>query len=255
MNAYLISLCALIIFVTIIFVIALVKKDNGIIDMFWGIAFIITALGSLFISKNISFQLVIIILLVSLWGLRLSYHIFKRNYKKEEDFRYANFRKEWKKLFNIRVYFQIFILQALLSFIISLPIISLVNSDSKLTFLNIFGIIIWIVGFTFEVVGDRQLKFFIKNRKDKNSIIKTSLWKYTRHPNYFGEVLLWWGIFVIAYNSNLLIIISPITITFLLLFVSGVPMLEKKYERNEKYLQYKKETNKFIPWFKKVGDK
>ena len=255
MNIYLISLISLITFISIIYVIALIKKDNGIIDIFWGSTFIVTTLITLLYSKNINITSIIVSGLVIIWGSRLTYHIFKRNYGKPEDFRYANFRRDWKKLFHLRMYFQVYILQALLSFTISLPIIYLSTINTDLSLINIFGILVWLVGFGFEVKGDRQLKQFLKVRTDKNQVLNTGLWRYTRHPNYFGESLLWWGIFLIAFNDNIFIIISPIIITFFLLSISGVPMLEKKYENNQNYQEYKKQTNKFIPWFKKVGER
>lgn len=254
MNIYLVSFIFLIMLVSFIFIVALYKKNNGIIDSFWGITFIQTVIIGLVMTSDITLKMLVISIFVIMWGLRLSYHVFKRNYKKEEDFRYANFRREWKRYFNLRAYFQIFILQAILSFVISIPIIYTASSPSSLSYINMIGIFIWIVGFMFEVVGDKQLKEFLKVRKDK-AVMDSGLWKYTRHPNYFGEALLWWGIFLIAFDNNVLIMISPLTITFLLLFVSGVPLLEKRYEGDALYEEYKKRTNKFIPWFKKVGAK
>ncbi|MDD3995458.1 MAG: DUF1295 domain-containing protein, partial [Bacilli bacterium] len=157
---------------------------------------------------------------------------------------------------NINAYFKIFMLQGLLMSIISLPIIFFNASNlEKLNLLNIFGIIIWIIGYIFEVVGDYQLKKFIKNSNNKGKIMTSGLWKYTRHPNYFGESVMWWGIFLITINSSLgyFGIISPIFITFLLVFVSGIPLLEKKYENNKEFQEYAKKTSKFIPWFVKKG--
>lgn len=141
-------------------------------------------------------------------------------------------------------------LQALFMAIISTPIL-LVNvySKSGITVFDIIGLIIWIVGFVFESAGDAQLAMFKRNPKNRGHVMKSGLWKYTRHPNYFGEATMWWGIFVISLSVRYgyIAIISPITITLLLLFVSGVPLLEERYEGNEEYQEYAKVTSKFFP--------
>ncbi len=130
------------------------------------------------------------------------------------------------------------------------------SSDiASLRVVDFIGLFIWIIGFLFQSIGDYQLKQFVSNRENKGRIIKSGLWKYTRHPNYFGEATMWWGIFVIGLNpssnAGLYGIFSPLIITYMLLFVSGVPMLEKKYKDNEEFQKYAKVTNKFVPWFPK----
>ena len=138
----------------------------------------------------------------------------------------------------------------LLLTIISIPIF-IVNFSTLegLVILDYIGIIIWIVGYYFEVTGDAQLKAFISKKENKGKLMKSGLWKYTRHPNYFGEATMWWGIFLIAFNVGGIFpaIISPLLITYLLLFVSGVPLLEKKYKDHPEWPEYSRKTSKFIP--------
>lgn len=144
-------------------------------------------------------------------------------------------------------------LQGFLLLLIAYPLI-LVNVYPKVGFniVDIMGLAIWLVGFFFEVVGDYQLSQFIKHeKKSKGDIMRKGLWRYSRHPNYFGEALLWWGIFLIVLSTRYgwAAVFSPIIIDYLLLKVSGVPLLEKRYKDNQKYQQYAQKTNKFIPWF------
>ncbi|HDP99981.1 MAG TPA: DUF1295 domain-containing protein, partial [bacterium] len=193
--------------------------------------------------------------LVTIWGLRLAIHIFLRNKGKPEDFRYRNMRERWGSKAGIKSYTHVFLLQGFLLLLIAYPVI-IVNQHHQyeITPFDLLGITLWIVGFLFEVIGDWQLKRFIKYKKcESNQILKTGIWRYTRHANYFGESLVWWGIFfiVLSVPNGWWAIFSPVLITFLLLKVSGVPLLEKKYQDNKEFQYYAKKTNKFIPWFPK----
>jgi steroid 5-alpha reductase family enzyme len=188
--------------------------------------------------------------LVSIWGLRLTWHIFVRNRGKSEDYRYLAWRKEWGKWFYIRSYFQVYLLQGLFLFLIVSPVLLInKNAGGSLELLDFLGVIVWLIGFYFEVVGDAQLARFIKNPENKGKLMQDGLWAYTRHPNYFGEVTQWWGIWLIAISTpgGWLGIIGPITITFLILKVSGIPMLEQKMEKNPAFESYKKRVSMFFP--------
>jgi len=237
---------------TLWYVFAVILKNSSIVDIGWGLGFVVLAVYS-FIQK-ITLPSAVITAIVSIWGFRLAYHIFRRNFKKPEDFRYANFRKEWGKTYYIRAYFQLFLFQGLLMFLISLSFLY-ANSAAKIEIYPLFfiGSAVWVIGFFFEVVGDLQLKRFIKNPNNKGKLIDTGLWQYTRHPNYFGEATMWWGIFLMALacNAPFFTVISPITITFIIRFVSGVPMLEKSLEKKPGFNEYKRRTNIFIPWLPK----
>ena len=253
MNVYILSIIFIFIYMSVFFIVAQKIKNNSIVDVAWGLGFVLISIITYIYNGVFNIINLLPNILVVIWGLRLAFHIFKRNFKKEEDFRYAKWRKDWGTFFLIRSYLQIFMLQGFFMFIISLPIIYNNSLNIKeLSIINYFGIIVWIIGFLFEAVGDYQLKMFIKDVKNKNHIMTKGLWKYTRHPNYFGEATMWWGIFMLAVGSgSLLTIISPILITYLLVFVSGVPLLEKKYENNLEFIEYKKKTSIFIPWFVK----
>lgn len=247
-SAYLV-----LVYMTLFFIVATIIKKNSIVDVGWGMGFVLITWFTFFKFGSNSFSQIITSALVSLWGLRLAFHILKRNWGKPEDFRYQNWRKEWGQWVIPRSFLQIFMLQGLFMLIISLPIIFTNSFSGAIDQLWMFvGLIIWIKGFIWEAVGDHELRQFIKTKKP-GQIMTKGLWKYTRHPNYFGEAMMWWGIFVIAMSGTnaLITIISPITITFLLRFVSGVPMLEKKYAGNKDFEAYKKKTNAFIPWLPK----
>ena len=237
----------------VFFIIGVIKKNNSVVDIGWGLGFVLASYFVLLNTGNINFRSIIVTLFVTIWGLRLSYHIYKRNKGKEEDFRYAKWRENWN-YFYVRSFFQIFILQGLLLFLIVSSVIN-INSNvaASLTAFDFIGIAIWIIGFTFEALGDKQLRDYIsKPESEKDGhIMKEGLWKYTRHPNYFGEATMWWGIFIIglSISGSWIFIISPITMTYLLLYVSGVPLLEERYADDEEFQEYAKTTNKFFPWF------
>lgn len=257
MNLLVVSIITIFLHMNIFFLISMKKKNNGLVDIAWGLGFVLVSLVTLmFSTQDINLRILIPNFLVLLWGLRLSYHLFKRNWNKEEDFRYAKWRKEWKDTFVIRSYFQVFMLQGLLMFLISYPIVlNNMSGFTELVLIDYIGISVWVIGFLFQTIGDAQLKEFISNPNNKGKIMNEGLWKYTRHPNYFGEATMWWGIFLIGLNpesaSGLIGIFSPLIITYMLLYVSGVPMLEKKYEDNQEFQEYAKVTSKFIPWFQK----
>ncbi len=242
----------------IFFIVGTVIKNNSIVDIGWGMGFVLIAVVTFFAGDDFSIRSLIVTILVILWGGRLAYHIIKRNWGKPEDFRYAKWREEWGKWLIPRAFFQVYMLQGLLMLIIAYPVI-LVNSrhQAELGFFDFIGLAVWIVGYFFEVVGDRQLADFLKKPENKGKIMKEGLWRYTRHPNYFGEAVMWWGIWIISLSvpGGITAIISPLLITLLLLFVSGVPMLEKSMQDNPDFQQYMKETNKFVPWFPKTDKK
>lgn len=250
-QVYLGTIIALWVFFTIVFFIAQAKENNGLQDVAWGAGFIVVAVYSYFVSTTKSINGLVISALVVLWGGRLAYHLFLRNWNKPEDKRYVAMRQKWKgKNPKVQAYLRVFMLQMALLIIIVQPVL-LANTTmgDTLSIINYVGIVVWIIGYFFEVVGDYQLKKFKEDKSNKGKLMTKGLWRYTRHPNYFGEATMWWGIFLISIIStkSLLGIIGPITITYLLLFVSGVPMLEKKYDGRPDFEEYKKRTSKFIP--------
>ncbi|WP_162151117.1 DUF1295 domain-containing protein [Haploplasma modicum] len=254
--SYLYIYLSLIVYFTIWFLIATFKKNNGLVDIGWGLGFLVVAVSSFILSKEFSIYQLIINLLVLIWSLRLSFYLFIRNWNKEEDFRYQNMRKKWKNKVLINSYFKVFMLQATLCFVVATPIyFSNLYVKSNLgifeNIIFIFGVLLFAIGFTFEVVADSSLKKFKKNPLNKGKILTKGVFKYTRHPNYFGESLLWIGLGIAAININnlitLLSLVGPLVITLLLLFVSGVPLLEKRYKDNLLYQEYAKRTSIFFP--------
>ncbi len=245
----------ILVYVTLWFIVSLIKKRNDVADIAWGLGFIVICIF-LFLTKPYSSNSILIYALVTLWGLRLTMHIALRSKGKSEDFRYKKWRMDWGKYFVIRSYLQVYVLQGFFMLLIGLPIIiaGAVPIQDSHTFTYV-GCLVWFIGFVFEAVGDYQLSVFVKNKKDKSDIIQSGLWRYTRHPNYFGEVLIWWGIFIITLplQNGFWGIISPLTITFLLLYVSGIPMLEAKYKENGAFQEYKRRTSAFFPMLPKQG--
>jgi len=248
MNTYLVLAIVLFVYMNLWFIVSLVKKRNDVADIAWGLGFVVIAWSS-FIFGSQDLKAIVVNILVTVWGLRLAIHIYKRNSKKGEDSRYVEWRNQWKN-FYLRSYLQVFMLQGLFLFMIVQPVI-LVNLSDKLSFgaTEILGILVWFIGLYFEVVADQQLKVFISDPLNKGKVMDKGLWKLSRHPNYFGEVVMWWGLFLVALPSanGILTIIGPITITLLILFVSGVPLLEKKYAGRPEYEEYKRKTSVFIP--------
>lgn len=256
MTDYLLILAAMLAFFVVTFVIAQVQKNNGLIDITWGLSFMLSTLVSLLLGKPGGAVPIVISVLVLVWGARLSWYLIRRNVGKPEDFRYANMRNTWDpKTFYIRMFVQIYLLQLVLNFLINLTTITTNLQDlAGWSLLATFGLVLWLIGFFFEAVGDRQLRQFRANPANKGTLIQTGLWRYTRHPNYFGEATQWWGIFLLAISGgrNYWLILSPLLITFFLLYVSGVPMLEKKYEGRSDWEDYKRRTPKFFPWLPKA---
>lgn len=236
--------------VSLLFVVSLIVKRNDIADVAWGTGIFVVALIG-YLNGPQTNELLLITILAGLWGVRLTARIFLRNIKKSEDYRYKIWRDSWGSWFYLRSYLQIYLLQGFLMIVVGYPFIHAnVYGDTFTTNpFFIFGIIIWTVGYVFEVVGDWQLDTFIKNKPEKGAILSTGLWKYTRHPNYFGEVTCWWGIWLMIFSlpMSYIALISPAVITFLILKVSGIPMIEKKFQGNPNFEAYKQRTSAFFP--------
>ncbi|NQV90557.1 DUF1295 domain-containing protein [Candidatus Uhrbacteria bacterium] len=250
MNYFLSLAIVLFIYMTLWFFVSLIRKRNDVADVAWGLGFVLMTWVSFILSDDSSLRGLLTGALVSIWGLRLAWHIHARNKGKQEDYRYLAWRKQWGKWFYVRSYFQVFLLQGVLLFVIILPVLLInMRSGPGLGWLDAVGIAVWLFGFYFEAVGDAQLRRFLKNPTNKGKLMQEGLWAYTRHPNYFGEVTQWWGIWIVALSvpSGLLGVLGPITITFLIVKVSGIPMLEKKMEEHPDFAEYKKRTSVFIP--------
>ncbi len=249
LNTYISLGLIILIYMSFWFGVAILFKRNDVADIAWGIGFLICALYAYLFLGDTFGKSLIVLFLVAMWAFRLSIHIFIRNKGKKEDSRYKKWREDWGKYFLPRTYLQVFLLQGLLMLVVVMPAVVAIIFGGKITWLDYVGLTIWTIGFFFETVGDYQLSQFIKNPENKGKILQTGLWKYTRHPNYFGEVTMWWGIWIIAISAPFtwLTIIGPITITFLILFVSGIPLLENRKKGDPAFEEYKKKTSIFFP--------
>jgi steroid 5-alpha reductase family enzyme len=248
MNYYFSLALILFGYMTLWFIISIIKKRNDIADISWGLGFVLMAWLSFYLS-GFSFPALLVNCLVTVWGLRLAWHIYHRNKNMPEDPRYLEWRKSWKNIY-VRSYLQVFLLQGIFLFLISLPVLFINHSAAEgFGILENAGLLVWGLGFYFESTGDRELKEFVSDPANKGKLMDKGLWQYSRHPNYFGEVTQWWGIFLMALSipGSLFTVIGPLTITVLILFVSGIPLLEKKYAGRPDWEAYKKRTSVFIP--------
>jgi len=253
-NAFFIAAIIIFGYMTGLFIIALIRKDNSIADIAWGFGFVIVAWLTLWIVGNFYPRQLLTCILVLIWGSRLSIRIFRRNRGRGEDPRYRKWREEWGRFFVPRSYLQVFLLQgAILLVNISPVLIINTTSDGSLNVLDACGLLIWITGFIFESVGDYQLDQFLANPKNRGTIMDQGLWRYTRHPNYFGEITMWWGIYIIALSVpyGWIGIIGPLTITLMIVLVSGIPMTERLMEKTPGFEEYRRRTSVLIPWFVK----
>ncbi len=245
----------LVLYMTAWFLIAQLRRRNDLADIAWGLGFVAVAIFGFSLNTQRSAASIVPVILTVIWGTRLTVHIFSRNRNKTEDFRYAAWRKQWGKWFIIRSLLQVFLLQGLLLLLVVQPVLIASTFAKGITVSSwyIAGVFVWLFGFFFEAVGDWQLRAFLRKPSSKGRIMDQGLWKYTRHPNYFGEITQWWGLWLICCASDvssplkLIGAIGPLSITVLILFVSGIPLLEKKYANNKDYQAYARKTSKFIP--------
>ena len=248
------NLATLMIMMVCAWSISLGLNDASIADIFWGLGFVLIVWMSFLRAEGYILRKLLIALLVSIWGLRLAIYIGLRNRGKGEDLRYKTWRKQYGKNYWWVSLFTVFGLQGLLLWAISLVVQGgqLASKPADLGWLEGVGFLIWAIGFVFEAVADFQLYRFKADPGNQGKVMDRGLWAYTRHPNYFGESLIWWGLFFITLSTpnSLWTIISPVIITFLLLRVSGVRLLEKTIvEKRPAYRAYKESTSAFFPWF------
>jgi len=241
---------------TILWIVSILVKNVSIVDLFWGFSFVIVNAFYVFITGELNPRKILILVLVSIWGLRLTTYLFIRNWGKGEDFRYKQFRKEYgEERYWWFSYFQTFLLQGALVLIVSLPLygISMSSDTGRLNFLDYAAIAIWLIGFVFESGGDYQMARFKKDIRNKGKVMDKGFWKYTRHPNYFGDATVWWSYALISIAAGAYWhIIGSLVMTFLLLKVSGVSLLEKSLKDSKpQYREYIRRTNSFFPWFPK----
>ncbi len=241
---------------TILWLVSLRLKNASIVDIFWGTGFVITNWVYFALTPGgAPARKWLVSILVTLWGLRLSGYILWRNWGEPEDFRYQQWREEEGARWWWYSFFKVFLLQGLLMWIISIPLLGaqISPTPAQLTALDIVAAIVWGIGFFFEAMGDFQMARFKADPANKGKVLDTGVWRYTRHPNYFGDATQWWAYYLFAAVAGYAwTIYSPIMMTGLLLRVSGVTLLEKSLkERKPAYQDYIDRTSAFIPWFPK----
>lgn len=249
LPALLPALVALLAFAFAGWLVSLSRRNVSIVDGMWPLMFLIAALCYAVVPESLSVRGLIVLSLVALWSLRLSSYIFWRNWGEAEDFRYQRIRENNSPHFGYKSLYIVFGLQALLAWIISMPLLPAIDSGREIGLLDLAGIALWLVGFFFESIGDWQLARFRLAPESKGKVLDTGLWRYTRHPNYFGDFCVWWGYYLISVSAGgWWTILSPLLMSFLLLKVSGVALLERDIgQRRPQYAEYAARTNAFFP--------
>jgi len=238
----------------LLWIISLALTNSSIVDIFWGSGFVITTWAAFLLTPDgFLTRKLLLNMLVTIWGLRLSLHILIRNWGKPEDFRYQVWRKEADAAWWWRSFFKVFLLQGVILWIVASPLLAAQISaqPDHLTWIDILAVPLWLIGFFFEAVGDWQLAHFKVNPANKGKVLQTGVWRYTRHPNYFGDATQWWAYYLISVTAGgWWTIFSPIIMTTLLMRVSGVTLLEKTLkEEKPGYKEYIESTSEFVPWF------
>lgn len=254
-QIYLQAFGAIMILMTSLWIVSILIKNVSIVDAFWGFGFVVAGLVYYLHSDGYEPRKMILLILLIIWGLRLSVYLARRNWGKGEDFRYQKFRKDYgEKRYWWFSFFQTFLLQGVLMWLISAPLLgAMYLGKESLGFLDYAAIGVWLLGFTFEAGGDFQLARFKSNPANKGKVLDRGFWKYTRHPNYFGDATVWWGyaLFSIAAGSYLPTA-GSLLMTLLIIKVSGVALLEKSLQESKpEYADYARNTPAFFPWFPK----
>jgi steroid 5-alpha reductase family enzyme len=246
-----VSLAAVLGLTTLVWLASLVRRDASIIDVFWGLGFVLAAWIYLGAGARTG-RGALVAALVTLWGLRLSLHILWRNWGRGEDYRYREMRERSPSSFPLRSLLSVFWLQGLLLWALSTPLHAAQRAEpASLTPVDALGIALVLVGFAFEAGGDSQLARFKRDPANAGKVMDRGLWRYTRHPNYFGDAVVWWGFFCFAAAAGgYWTLYSPLLMTLLLLRVSGVALLEKRLRHTKpEYRAYAERTSAFFPWF------
>ena len=255
LDAYLLALALIATLGVLAWGVSLWRHDVSIVDSLWSLMFVLAAIAYFLGAPETGPRAYLVLILVSLWAVRLSAYITWRNWGAGEDFRYQEIRRNNEPNFEAKSLYIVFGLQGLLASIVSLPLMAAIMGQAEIGVLDLLGVSLWVVGFLFEGGGDYQLARFRADATNKGRVLDTGFWQYTRHPNYFGDFCIWWGFFLIALApGGWWSIISPLLMSFLLLKVSGVAMLEKSIEeRRPEYSDYVNSTNAFFPGPRKTS--
>lgn len=235
----------------VLWVVSLALRDSSIVDVAWGPFFVVVASLGLVLGDGWIGRRILVSGMVAAWGLRLGLHIGRRNRGKGEDPRYAKWREEHGAAWPLRSLVTVFLLQGTLVWLVSLPVqlATALPGPTGFTVWDALGAALWATGFGLEVVADRQLRRFLEERDDDETLLASGVWSWSRHPNYFGEALLWWGVGAVALAVpwGWATLVGPLAITLLLRFVSGVPMTEERMEGRPGWEEYARRTSVFVP--------
>ncbi len=250
------GLLLIVLFFSIVWGCSVFLKNVSIVDIFWGLGFVVAGIYYFIITPGATMREILALILLIFWGIRLSTHILNRNLGKEEDYRYREFRKRYgEKRYWWFSFFQVFLLQGVLLWLISAPLlgISIYTEEKPLGIVDVIALIVWLTGFVFEAGGDWQLSRFKSNPANRGKLLQTGLWKYTRHPNYFGDAMIWWGFALFSVAAGCYLpVLSALLMNWLLLRVSGVALLERTLVQSKPgYEKYARQTSAFFPWFPK----
>ena len=250
------SAIAIVVLMLTTWLISLPIRNASVIDLVWGVGFVVVAWVGYFTVVPASDRKLLLAGLITIWGLRLSCYLAWRNVGKGEDFRYVNMRNKHGSKFWIVSLLTVFTLQGVIMWLVSLPIqLGEFNADLRpLNWLDALGVAIWCLGFFFESVGDFQLARFKANADNAGKVMNRGLWRYTRHPNYFGDFMVWWGLYIVSVSSRAgyWSIVGPLLMSFFIMKVSGVTMLERSLTNTKAgFAEYQQRTNAFFPWLPK----
>jgi steroid 5-alpha reductase family enzyme len=250
-HAMLVSALAIVVLMLSTWVLSIILKNASIVDIVWGLGFVMVAWVVRLSTDANNARQWLLVAMVTVWGLRLAGYLFWRNHGNGEDFRYRAMRKHYGPRFGLISLVTVFALQGALMFVVSLSVqLGQADATPNIGVIAYIGVALWLVGLFFEAVGDAQLARFKADPANQGMVMRTGLWRYTRHPNYFGDSCVWWGIGLVAAETGSAAwgLIGSLVMTILVRRVSGVPMLEKTMgKRRPGYAEYVATTSAFFP--------
>lgn len=253
-QVWLVGLGTVSVMMVLVWAVSLVRKDASLVDRVWGLAFVVAAWSYAHYADPPTARTWLVLALVTIWGVRLSGYITWRNWGEGEDKRYQAMRRRKPAAFPLRSLATIFLLQAVLAWFISMPLLAATTADAPegLIWLDYLAVVLWLVGFVFEAGGDWQLSRFLSDPANRGKVMDRGLWRYTRHPNYFGDTAVWWSFFLLALSTGAWwSVVGTATMTYLIVKVSGVALTDRNMSKGgstrEGYDEYVRRTNAFIP--------
>ncbi len=240
---------------TLLWIASVFLKNASIVDPFWGFGFVVVAAFYYGQASGEPIRQTLVLTLAAIWGMRLFLYLGWRNWGKGEDYRYREFRQKFgPERYWWFSFFQVFLLQGILMWLISAPLLGAQYRETPLNPLDVLGVVVWLVGFAFEAGGDWQLARFKSDPANKGKLLTSGFWRYTRHPNYFGDSAVWWGFGLLSLAAGSYVpVLGSILMTAMIIKVSGVELLEKSLKNAKPgYEDYIRRTNAFFPWFPKA---